>query len=248
MNQIIICLNRKVTDLKILICDDDKETVDEIREHLNAFSQKHKIVFEMEAFCSRDAAAKDAVYDMAFIDIEMPEINGLALTSLLKEKNRNIIIFIVTSYECYLDDAMDLEVFRYISKPIDTDRFYRALKTAVQYYHTNTQIVTLEYYDEFYTVFTRDILYITTEGKYAVVVTRQKKYLTNQRIGYWKNKLRDIEYFVQTHYSFIVNMRYITDFKKAELHIEADCKKIVLPISQRRYSSFKKLYFSYMGV
>lgn len=248
MNQITICLNRKVIDLKVLICDDDKRIVDEIREHLNAYSQKHKIMFEMESFCNGATAVPNAAYDMAFVDIEMPEINGLALTSRLKEKNRNIIIFIVTAYECYLDDAMDLEVFRYISKPIDTDRFYRALKTAVNYYHSNTQIVTLEYYDEFYTVFTKDILYITTEGKKAVVVTRQKKYLTNQRIGYWKDKLKDIEYFVQTHYSYLVNMRYITDFNKTELHMEIDCKKSVLPISQRRYSSFKKLYFSYMGV
>lgn len=234
--------------MKILICDDDKEIVDEIREHLNAFSQKHRIMFEIESFCDGAQAAKSAVYDMAFIDIQMPEINGLALTSLLKEKNKNIIIFIVTSYECYLDDAMDLEVFRYLSKPVDADRFYRALKAAVKYYHSNTQIVTLEYYDEYYTVFTRDILYITTEGKYAAVVTRQKKYLTNQRIGYWKNQLKDIEYFVQTHYSYLVNIRYLTDFNKTQLHMEADCKKIVLPISQRRYSSFKKMYFSYMGV
>lgn len=235
--------------MKILICDDDKNIVDEIQNNLKSFSQKHKVSFSIDAFCnSTKVTESDAIYDMAFIDIEMPTVNGLKLTSILKEKNKNIIIFIVTSYECYLDDAMDLEVFRYLSKPIDNDRFYRALKAAVNRYHSSTQIITLEYYDEHYTVFTSDILYVTTENKKAVVITRQKKYFTNKRISYWKNKLKDIDYFVQTHYSYLVNMRYITDFNKTELHIEADSQKTTLPISQRKYTEFKKIYFSYVGV
>lgn len=235
--------------LKILICDDDIKIIDEIQEYLNTYSQKHKILFETNAFNSSTAAAKSSyAYDMAFIDIEMPSVNGLTLASLLKEKNKNIIIFIVTSFGCYLDDAMDLDVFRYLTKPIDSNRFYRALKTALERYHSDTQVIALEDYDECYTVFTKDILYITTENKRAVIVTKQGKYLSNQRISYWKDKLKDIDYLVQTHYSYIVNMRYIGNFNKKDLCIEADNQKFTLPISQRKYSDFKKAYFAYIGV
>lgn len=243
------CLIRKVINLKILICDDDIKITDEIQEYLNTFSQKHKMHFSIDVFCNSTKVTEiDTTYDMAFIDIEMPVVNGLTLASYLKKINRNIIIFIVTSFGCYLDDAMDLEVFRYLTKPIDRNRFYRSLKTALDRYRCDTQVIVLEDYDECYTVFTKDILYITTEQKRAIIVTRNGKYLSNQRISYWKNKLNDIDYLVQTHYSYIVNMRYVAEFNKKDLYLESDNQKFILPISQRKYSDFKKSYFAYLGV
>lgn len=110
--------------MKVLICDDDKCIVDEIKNNLNTFSNKHKIVFNIDSFYNGIALLKSHInYDMAFIDIEMPQVNGLTLSAQLKKINSNIIIFIITSYDAYLDDAMDLDVFRYLSKPIDNDRF-----------------------------------------------------------------------------------------------------------------------------
>lgn len=235
--------------LKVLICDDDNYIVDEIKNNLNTFTNKHKIAFDIDSFYSGvNLMNSNNRYDMAFIDIEMPQVNGLTLSAQLKKVNSNIIIFIITSHESYLDDAMDLDVFRYLSKPIDNDRFFRALNTAINYYHSNTQIIALEYYDECYSVFTGDIVYITIEDRKAVIITRQKKYYTNQKMSYWKNKLKSYDYFAQPHYSYLVNLRYVSDFNKTQLNIEADSKKVTLPISQRNHSSFKKAYFAYIGV
>lgn len=242
---------KEVFLLKVLICDDDKSIVDEIKNNLNTFSNKHKIVFNIDSFYNGIALLKSHIsYDMAFIDIEMPQVNGLTLSAQLKKINSNIIIFIITSYDAYLDDAMDLDVFRYLSKPIDNDRFFRALNTAINYYHSNTQIITLEYYDEYYSVFTSDIVYITIEERKAVIITRtrQKKYYTNKKLSYWKEKLKDYDYFAQPHYSYLVNLRYVSDFNKTELNINVDLKSETLPISQRNYSNFKKAYFAYIGV
>ena len=232
--------------MKVLICDDDKCIVDEIKNNLNAFSDKHKIVFDIDLFYNGvELLNSNISYDMAFIDIEMPLVNGLTLSAQLKKVNSNIIIFIITSHDAYLDDAMDLDVFRYLSKPIDNNRFFRALNTAINYYHSNTQIITLEYYDEYYSVFTSDIVYITIEERKAVIITRtrQKKYYTNKKLSYWKEKLKDYDYFAQPHYSYLVNLRYVSDFNKTELNINVDLKSETLPISQRNYSNFKKAYF-----
>lgn len=235
--------------MKVLICDDDKYIVDEIKNNLNAFTEKHKIAFDIDSFYSGiNLLNSNARCDMAFIDIEMPQVNGLTLSAQLKKVNSNIIIFIITSHESYLDDAMDLDVFRYLSKPIDKDRFFRALNTAINYFHSNTQIITLEYYDECYSVFTSDIVYVTIENRKAVIITRQKKYYTNQKLSYWKEKLNGYAYFAQPHYSYLVNLRYVSGFNKTQLNIKMDLKNEMLPISQRYYSNFKKAYFAYIGV
>ncbi|WP_418841294.1 LytR/AlgR family response regulator transcription factor [Ruminococcus sp.] len=237
--------------MNVLICDDDLKIVQQIKNFLLKLSKQSTYNFDITCFSNGDSILdKQIKTDFAFIDIEMPLVNGLTLSAQLKRVNSNIIIFIITSHDTYLDDAMDLDVFRYLSKPIDNNRFFRALNTAINYYHSNTQIITLEYYDEYYSVFTSDIVYITIEERKAVIITRtrQKKYYTNKKLSYWKEKLKDYDYFAQPHYSYLVNLRYVSDFNKTQLNIKVDLKTETLPISQRNYSNFKKAYFAYIGV
>ena len=235
--------------MNVLICDDDLKIVQQIKNFLLKLSKQSTYNFDITCFSNGDSILdKQIKTDFAFIDIEMPLVNGLTLSAQLKKVNSNIIIFIITSHDAYLDDAMDLDVFRYLSKPIDNNRFFRALNTAINYYHSNTQIITLEYYDECYSVFTSDIVYITIEERKAAIITRQKKFYTNKKLSYWKEKLKDYDYFAQPHYSYLVNLRYVSDFNKTELNINIDLKSETLPISQRNYSNFKKAYFAYIGV
>ncbi len=78
--------------------------------------------------------------DFAFIDIEMPGVNGLSVTKHLQTLNPNIIVFfIVTSFQGYLDDAMDLKVFRFLSKPIDENRFFKSMDVALNLYKQSTE-------------------------------------------------------------------------------------------------------------
>ena len=51
-----------------------------------------------------------------------------------EKRNPDIIIFIVTSFLEYLDEAMRFHVFRYLTKPIDKQRLFRNLKDALQLY------------------------------------------------------------------------------------------------------------------
>lgn len=103
--------------MKVLICDDDKCIVDEIKNNLNTFSDKHRIVFDIDLFYNGvELLNSNISYDMAFIDIEMPQVNGLTLAAHLKAFNSNIIIFIITSHESYLDDCNGFGVFCYLSK------------------------------------------------------------------------------------------------------------------------------------
>jgi two-component system LytT family response regulator len=57
----------------------------------------------------------------------MPGLDGIYVGNELKKKEKDIIIFIITSYSEYLDEAMRFHVFRYLSKPIDRQRLFRSL-------------------------------------------------------------------------------------------------------------------------
>lgn len=82
----------------------------------------------------------------------MPAVNGLEVSERLKQLNPDIIIMILTSYPAYLDSAMKIQVFRYLSKPIDTERFNRNFLEAVDYYKKISKSIIIEKYDEIFTV------------------------------------------------------------------------------------------------
>lgn len=61
--------------------------------------------------------------EVAFIDIELPEMDGITVAEKLLEKNPSIIIVFITSYNQYAVKAFDLNAMDYILKPIKRERF-----------------------------------------------------------------------------------------------------------------------------
>ena len=65
---------------------------------------------------------KTAKIDIAFLDIEMPQINGIMLAKQLKAKNPRVNIIFVTAYENYAREALNIHASGYISKPANAKR------------------------------------------------------------------------------------------------------------------------------
>lgn len=236
--------------MKIIICDDDFEIIRQITDFLEIISKQRKLYFDITSYnCGDNVIQSNEKFDIAFVDIEMQGIGGLTVTRHLQDANPNIIIFIVTSFQSYLDDAMALQVFRFLSKPLDKNRFMKNINMAIDIYQKSTQNIAIETYDEFYNIFTRDILYITIENRKACVVTRDCKLQTLNNFDFWKKLLKEYDYFAQSHYSYIVNLKNVTNFSKTEVTLSADGKHFEhIPISRRYYSAFKDSFQKYIGV
>ncbi len=82
-----------------------------------------------------EAAAHDAVLeaDVAFLDVEMPELDGLALSELLVEKNPNLEVIFVTAHEKYALQAYQLNAIGYLLKPVQFDDVRRHIERVSRY-------------------------------------------------------------------------------------------------------------------
>ena len=76
---------------------------------------------------------------LIYYRITGPVVMDFLLQKHLQTLNPNIIVFIVTSFQGYLDDAMDLKVFRFLSKPIDENRFFKSMDVALNLYKQSTE-------------------------------------------------------------------------------------------------------------
>lgn len=170
--------------IDILVCDDSAEIVEQVKKLLCAWEKVNTVSFNIDCRQSGKFILENKhKYDIAFIDIEMPEMSGLELAVELKKQNPDVLIIVLTSFQRYLDDAMRIHVFRYLSKPVDVNRFNKNLFDAVQEYRTLSKTIILETHDIVKKIKTKDILYIENRRYGALLVTKDAEYVTEDRKG-----------------------------------------------------------------
>lgn len=231
--------------MRILICDDDPLILDQLRQYVNSyFEQCHCKCPEIVCFSDGASLLADKKKkDILFLDIEMPGVNGIYVGNELKKENKDIIIFIVTSHSEYLDEAMRFQVFRYLSKPLDKQRFFRNMKDAVHLYHTRTVKLPVETKDDVYTVSASEIVAVEASNRKVLVYTTQKVYPSIHNMQYWLERLPD-NCFFQTHRSFIVNFQHVKDFSHNIIHLtNAQCNAY---LTRRKYREFRDAYLLYL--
>ncbi len=229
----------------ISICDDDSLIIEKICAYLNNFfEQNHLSLPEISCFSSgEELLARTDNIDILFLDVEMPGINGIYVGKELKRKNGNIIIFIVTSYSQYLDEAMRFHVFRYLSKPIDKQRFFRNMKDAINLYHSLTYMIPVETKEGVHALSASTIIAVEAEGRKVTIHTTTNKFQSIHNMQYWVDLLPRNRFF-QTHRSFIINFEYVTDFDRTLIHLANN--QINAYLTRRKYSEFKAAYLLYL--
>ncbi|MBQ6266343.1 MAG: response regulator transcription factor [Clostridia bacterium] len=236
--------------IRILVCDDDQTVLSEIQSLLISWEKKHHIEFDTVCFSSADAvvAQSNNSYDIAFVDVEMPGISGLRLAETLKDVNPDVLIMIVTSFTSYLDSAMRIKVFRYLSKPIDRQRFARNLADAIKEYKMLSKTITVATKNSVHVVKTKDILFIQGMKGGSVIVTKQEKLQTTMRIADWLETINQPNCFVYSHTSFAVNLQNVIRFDKQDVILRKDPEHTVSAyMSGRRYSKFKQQFLNFAG-
>ena len=110
--------------MRILLCDDNEEILIQLQKYINGFFKEIGSIEPILASYTNgdELLSAESFADISFLDVEMPGRSGIHVGAKLQEINPRIMIFIVTSYPDYLDEAMRFHVFRYLSKPIDKNR------------------------------------------------------------------------------------------------------------------------------
>ncbi len=102
--------------MNIIAVDDEHAALQELKDVLHKVADKAEINLFSSA---REALtyARKRVVDVAFLDIEMAEMNGLLLAKYLKERHGDTNIIFVTAHSSYMSNAFRLHASGYVMKP-----------------------------------------------------------------------------------------------------------------------------------
>ena len=235
--------------LNILICDDDKNIVQQVSSLLDEVKIKHNIDFKIDTNTDGEFSVdKNAIYDIAILDIQMEGINGLKVAENLKRNNPDVIVIILTSYSDYLDSAMKINVFRYLSKPIDEQRFHKNFLEALEHYRNISKQIVVKSNDMVSYVKTKDILYIENLKHGSSIVTKSNTIKTNKKPEEWYTIINQKDRFIFSHKSFLVNLQNVINFDKTTMTFQKQDERLdIACVSRRYYNDLKKAFFDFVG-
>ena len=197
--------------------------------------------------------------DVAFLDIEMPGMNGIELAKKMQERNTDIHIVFITAYKEYAVKAFGVSAIHYLLKPVDESGIKEAIdrvtKTklmerdlgtvqSVSMVKNSTGVadrISLNDRNEIVVIRLSEILYFTSNDGITSVVTKKGEYKTRKNLSFWEAQLKGLD-FIRCHKAFIVNANYIYKLK----HILGEYKELQLnycdvriPISRRKTRDVK---------
>lgn len=147
--------------------------------------------------------------DILFLDIQLPELNGL---SFLKTVQNPPSVIVTTAYTNYAIEAFEEAVTDYLVKPFSYERFFKSasrVRFLIEEQTKDKKQQVLLYADKtIYKTNIEDILFLKAEVDYVNVVTQEREVLILDSLQNWSEKLSQFD-FKRIHRSYIVNLDLI---------------------------------------
>lgn len=154
--------------------------------------------------------------DLVFLDIEMPELNGMDFIKALKQPRPLIIL--TTSHTEHALEAYDHDVTDYLVKPIVFTRFLSAVAKAANAFekhnihHADTDTIFIKKGNVIVRVNKSDILWIEGLGDYVTLNTEKEKFVVHSTMHNIEQKFSSNE-FIRVHRSFIIRIDKINNIE-----------------------------------
>lgn len=223
--------------MRIAIVDDDKHWR-ECAENI-VYQHYNNAEIELDIFESGEKYLESKKsYDISFVDIEMPIIDGFTTISKAREYNRDGIYIILTTHLELSRKGFLVNAFRYIDKTNLDEEMAEAIKSAEIILGRNQKIVVNAVGEGQREIILKNIIYIETE-KHCILVH------THYGIVRCSNSMNDIEqalngkWFFRCHNAYMVNLDEIRKVEDKTI-LMSDGNDI--EISRRRFPEFKKSY------
>lgn len=220
---------------RIAVCDSESVICKTIYDMIKAVPVPKNIRFEIDCFTSGEDLCEEmtsCAYDLIFLDIELPQMNGIAVGKYIREdlNNETVQIAYISSKQQYAMELFEIRPINFLLKPITSDKAQKIIYKFLKLNSVDTQIFKFKVRQEYIKIPLSEIIYFSNHGRTVTLVSKNKSYAFYGTLDDIYNKLK-IENFLYIHKSFIVNYRYVRRYEYEQITL-LDGK--VLPISQPR--------------
>lgn len=209
--------------LRIAICDDNSTFIKHFHQLLEQTLKGKELSFKIIDYIRTDLLIDKHMnnpYDVVFLDIDMPQMNGFIVARQLTEKNSNCYIIFITNHNELVYDSFMFRPLNFIVKSEDMimsnrlnmviDQLKEQLKQDEIIYVENKDVGRVSF-------LLKDIIYIESDDHNVKFYLRDKKepIIDRATMKELEDKFADA-HFIRIHRKFIVNLKYVASVNNTQ--------------------------------
>lgn len=232
--------------ITIAVCDDSKKMVESMEKNLKDYATDAGRELRIFTFYSGEELLSkyNCTFDILFLDIKMPGINGIATAEKIREKDQKVIIIFLTSLVQHALDGYKVNAANYLIKPITKNRLKMELDHWIcKLGQTEEPYITVHNDSGKYKILLKTISYIETYNRNLMIHTDQGNIVCYWKMREMENKIEKYG-FVRNHSSFIVNLLYVSNIEKMDIKLITGER---IPIGKSKRKEFMLHLASYWG-
>jgi DNA-binding LytR/AlgR family response regulator len=219
-----------------MVVDDEPLAIDVVVDYLQKW--------DIQPVCCENGTEAlqhltEVPFDLLFLDIEMPGLNGI---SLLKSLSFRPAVVLTTAYRDYAVEGFDLDVLDYLVKPFSFSRMQQTMEKfdrwqnkPVPFTGIEAENLTLKVDKQLIRVPVKEILYLESKKDYVRVHTTHHEYLCHRTLTDFTSRLPS-ERFLRLHRSYTVALDKVSHFKGNLVYVHGKA----LPVSRECRMELKR--------
>ena len=230
--------------IKIGICDDNLCERTSVKREIELCLSKYNICYQINEYENAEKLLIEKIFfDILFLDIDMPVINGIELGKKIRLYNKKVKIIYVTGYADYVYAAYDVHAFYYLLKPINSETIQKKLSEVLEYLNDKSENkIVMKTTSGTVFILPEEICYFEFYNRKIKVVSNQQEYLINGTLYELLTKVK-VYGFAMPHKAFIVNMHYISKIASYNVYLS---NGKVIPLAEKKSAEFKMHYNDFL--
>lgn len=231
--------------MRIAICDDEEKFRIQEKNLIDKLSASLDVV--VDAFADgRDLLKRfDASpYDLVFLDIEMPVMDGITLAREIRSRTEQVQIVFLTGHVEYAIEGYEVNALRYLTKPVNEEKLKEVLRFVMDKNTQGRQLILREDGEDLILNLT-DVYYMEAQNQYVMIYASDGEHLIRANIGDFEEQLKN-DGFYRIHRGFLVSLARIKKMQKGEVLLDAGSKTVTLPVSRSNIRPLKEALYTYV--
>lgn len=230
--------------IEIVLVDDEQLQLDYMQKLIEQAAESLGIEISMHQYRSGEAflfaLADHPTWNLAFLDIEMAELNGMEVARIVREKELDLELVFATAYAEYAIEGYEVQALDYLLKPINIDKIKRVLKRYIEEQPEEESYIIVDFEGQPSRLNLDEIIYAEANAGEVIVILDNKSFNLKMSLTEIEKQLDDR--FVAPHRSYLVNLQHVSRLLKKDVVLN---NREMIPLSRRRAKDVQAAFINY---
>lgn len=228
--------------LQIAIVEDDREQAALLETHIRRYDEEHRIGITVSVFYNVITFLEkyEAAFDIVYMDILMPMMNGLDASRLLREKDERVMLIFVTSMRQYAIRGYEVAASDFLVKPVAYPEFALKFSRALAKLQQTNRDLLLRTESGVVRIPLSQIRYVEVRGHHCVYHTAAGEYKQYRTMKSVEEELSGRD-FARCNNYLLVHLPFVDKIEDLTVTVAGE----TLPISHPRKKAFTDAFWAY---